>query len=200
MYQELVGDASLPSFLLQIDDELADKALAGGCLHCGARLHSARFPRKVRGGPWGLDDVHDQRRSFCCSRRGCRRRLTPPSVRFVDRHIYLSVVVVLAGLLSQGASRWRLGHLSVKLGVSRRTLVRWRQWWRERFAQTQTWRRLRGRLSGVAPDEALPAAVVNRMQGETMSGRVIALMKLLAPMSASVAIREGCASPAEVAR
>lgn len=200
MYQALLADASLPSFLLQIDNDLAEKARAGGCLFCGARLHSARFPRKVRGGPWDLDDAHDRRRSFCCSRDGCRRRLTPPSVRFVGRHIYLSVVVVLAGLLLQGETPWRVEHLSQKLGVSRRTLGRWRTWWRERFAQTDTWRRLRGRLSGLAPHETHPKSVLSRLQGETISGRVIALMKLLAPMSASVAIREGRISPAEFAR
>lgn len=199
MYQALLADASLPSFLLQIDDDLADKARAGDCLFCGARVHSARFPRKVRGGPWNLDDSHDRRHSFCCSREGCRRRLTPPSVRFIDRGIYLSVVVVLAGLLLQGTTAWRLEHLSQRLGVSRRTLGRWRAWWQQRFAQTETWRRLRGRLSGLDPHETHPKAIIDRVEGETISDRVIALMKLLAPMSASLAIREGRTSPAEVA-
>jgi len=191
LYQELLEDASLPSILLKIDQDLAAQARSGGCRACGATVHSATFPRKVRGGPWKLGEEHDRRLSFCCSREGCRRRLTPPSVRFVDRHIYLSIVVVLAGLLLQGPTPQRITHLSSKLGVSRRTLVRWHKWWQERLPRTRTWRLLRGRLPELEPDEALPAAVIDRLRHDTLSARVIALMRWLAPLCASVAINEG---------
>jgi hypothetical protein len=125
--------------------------------------------------------------------------LTPPSVRFLDRHIYLSVVVMLAGLLMQGPAAWRVCHLSAKLGVSRRTLVRWRQWWQKRLVQTRTWRLIRGRILGPV-NAGLPATVLDLMTGMTAADRVVALLKLLAPLSASFAIREGRSPPAQVAR
>lgn len=198
MYQALLADASLPCLLLQIDVELAAEARAGGCHACGATLHSATFPRKVRGGPWRLGDDHDRRLSFCCSREGCRRRLTPPSVRFIGQHVYLSVVVVLAGLLVGGPTAWRVSHLAATLGVSRRTVVRWRSWW-QRLKQAPIWRRLRGRLAPLSPGEPLPAAVLTRARG-SVSERVARLLRWLAPLSASTALREGWASPAEDAR
>lgn len=199
MYQELLNNESLPSFLFQIDGDLAREYRAKGCWACGAVVHQANYPRKVRGGPWRLDETQDLRFSFCCSAEGCRRRLTPPSVRFLDRHIYLSVVVMLAGLLMQGPAAWRVCHLSAKLGVSRRTLVRWRQWWQTRLVQTRTWRLIQGRI--LAPvNTGLPAAVLDLMTGVTAADRVVALLKLLAPLAASFAISEGRSSPAQVAR
>ena len=198
LYQALLADASLPCLLLRIDVELAADARAAGCQVCGASLHSATFPRKVRGGPWRLGDDHDRRLSFCCSREGCRRRLTPPSVRFISRHVYLSMVVVLAGLLIGGPTPWRVSHLAATLGVSRRTVVRWRSWWQE-LAQAPIWRRLRGRLPALSPGEPLPAAVLTRSTG-AVSERAVGLLRLLAPLSASTALREGWSSPAEDAR
>jgi hypothetical protein len=64
LYQALLADASLPCLLLQIDLDLAAEARTAGCRVCGATLHSATFPRKVRGGPWRLGDDHDRRLSF----------------------------------------------------------------------------------------------------------------------------------------
>ena len=66
----------------KIDKELAEAVQAGACLYCGAKLHCGDYPRKPRGGPeW------DERYSFDCSR--CRKRRTPPSVRFLGRKVYV---------------------------------------------------------------------------------------------------------------
>jgi hypothetical protein len=83
--QTLLADASLPAVLFEIDRGLAEEARLKGCGACGAVVHVADYPRKVRGSPWRLDETHDRRLSFCCSRPGCRKRLTPPSVRFAAR-------------------------------------------------------------------------------------------------------------------
>ena len=195
MYQTLLADASLPDVLLKIDRDLAAKARLQGCWACGARLHVADYPRKVRGGPWLLDEAHDRRLSFCCSQPGCRKRLTPPSVRFIARHVYLSVVVVLAGLLVQGPSRLRVRFLSRVLGVPRRTVARWRSFWQTRFGKTRTFRELRGRLLVLSADEPHPAMLFKRLEGSDRD-RLLALLKLLAPMSASIALGEGASFPA----
>jgi hypothetical protein len=41
----------------------------------------------------------DRRFSLCCGREGCRRRATPPSVRFLGRRVYVGAVVIVASVL-----------------------------------------------------------------------------------------------------
>ncbi len=93
MYAQLLGDARLYDMLQRIDEDLAGQARAAGC-RCGGRLDSARYRRKPRGGPAGLSASYEQRLSFCCAAEGCRKRTTPPSVRFLGRKVYLGAVVV----------------------------------------------------------------------------------------------------------
>jgi len=102
LYTTVLADATLFEALLKIDRELADAAQAGGCLICGGRLDHADSPRKPRGGPANLGSEYDRRTSFCCA--DCRKRLTPMSVRFLGRKVYLGVVVLLACVLRQGGA------------------------------------------------------------------------------------------------
>ena len=80
------------SFLLSIDRDLADSTRQQGC-SCGGRLHCANYPRAPRGGPDHLPEEYRCRFSFCCDRDGCRKRMTPPSVRFLGRKVYLSAKI-----------------------------------------------------------------------------------------------------------
>jgi hypothetical protein len=121
LYAELLGDARLYAILQQIDEDLAARARAAGC-RCGGPLHSARYPRKPRGGPAGLGSSYEQRLSFCCATEGCRKRTTPPSVRFLGRKVYLGAVVVLVSALRQGPSPMRVSVLHELFGVGERTL------------------------------------------------------------------------------
>jgi hypothetical protein len=57
--------------------------------------------------------------------------LTPPSVRFLGRRVWLAVVVTLLCVMVHGASARRARKLREELGVDRRTLERWRRWWRQ---------------------------------------------------------------------
>jgi len=100
LYTTLLADATLFEALLAIDDDLATTAHAGGCLLCGGRVDHADYPRKPRGGPATLGPAYDRRFSFCCD--ACRKRLTPVSVRFLGRKVYLGVVVLLATVLRHG--------------------------------------------------------------------------------------------------
>ena len=87
MYQTLLRDASFFELLLRFDDDLAAAVRQAGCGVCGGVLHSARYRRKPRGGPAGLGAEHALRQSFCCAAEGCRRRATPPSLRFLGRKV-----------------------------------------------------------------------------------------------------------------
>ena len=169
------------SLLPRIDDDLAAKAQAAGCAHCGGRLDVADFPRRPPDRD-ALGDDYVSRRSFCCAVDGCRRRCTPPSVRFLGRKQYLGAVVVLATVLQHGPSKKSVTKLSALLGISRRTLVRWRRWWSTMFAASRFWTSLRGRFVPAVDEAAMPAALLSRLAA-TDEPAVVALLRLLAPMS-----------------
>ena len=90
------------------------------------------------------------RLSFCCERDGCRKRTTPPSVRFLGRKVYLGAVVVLVAAMRQGPSPRRVRELTELFGADRRTIARWCTFWREHFPQTPFWKVARGRFVRLA--------------------------------------------------
>jgi hypothetical protein len=92
--------------------------------------------------------------------------------------------VVLAGVMMQGPAPWRVSRLGELLGVSRRTLVRWRAWWRETFPATALFRELRGRLRGPVGEGGLPGGLLDRFRGDA-AARLVALLRLLCPLSAA---------------
>jgi hypothetical protein len=149
--------------LLSIDEELAAAACLAGC-SCGGVLHRADFPRKPRGGPAGLPPEYGRRLSFCCSREGCRKRVTPASVRFLGRKVYLHAVIILVAALQQGATPRRLRELSqlLDLDLDRRTLARWRVFWQEQFPRTAFWKVSRGLLLPLVEAVSLPLELLQR--------------------------------------
>ena len=160
MYHDLPRGASFWSVLLAIDQDLADDTRNQGC-PCGGRLHSANYLRKPRGTPLQLPEPQCLRLSFCCDRDGCRKRVTPPSVRFLGRTVYLGAIVILISALRQGPSPRRVRELSARFGADRRTIARWQVFWRERFPQTPFWKIARARLVLAGPDR-LPAVQPGR--------------------------------------
>lgn len=182
--------------MFRIDVELADAVRSERC-ECGGRLHSARYPRKPRCGVdlKQLDRGYGMRFSFCCDEDGCRRRRTPPSVRFLGRRVYLGAVVVLIATLAEGATPRRLRRLRQIVGdVSRRTVERWRRWWRESFPQTPFWREHRARFAPAIEAERLPTSLLERMPGTDANTRLIALLRLLTPITTGNAGPPGHAS------
>jgi hypothetical protein len=170
------------SLLPRIDDDLAAKTQAAGCGFCGGRLDAADYPRKPRGAD-ELDDSYDRRRSFCCAVEGCRRRATPPSVRFLGRKVYIGAVVVLAAALQHGPTKKRVTELATLLGANRRTVVRWRRWWSTTFATSRFWTSLRGRFVPAVDGTTMPASLLSRVVVATDEPAVVTLLRLLAPMS-----------------
>ena len=105
----------------------------------------ANYPRAPLGGPEHLPDEYRQRFSFCCERDGCRKRLTPPSVSFLGRKVYLGAVVVL---IAHAKGRRRAGCASFRVfsGSTAQTMARWQTFWRDRFPQTPFWKIAGARL------------------------------------------------------
>lgn len=158
-----------------------------GCLRCGGPLHRGNFPRKSRG--WSASSLGDGglpgpelRLSLCCGREGCRKRHTPASLRFVGRRVYVGVVLVLVMAMEEGVTDFRANRLARELGVSRRTLGRWRQWWREVFPASDAWRAARGRVWPPVREAELPASLLARIGG-TPQDRVLGVLRVLLPLS-----------------
>ncbi len=186
MSHALLASPSFHQIVLEIDHELAAEMRAGRCLACGGRLDSRTYPRKPRGGPPGVSDEHDRRLSFCCSAEGCRKSHTPPSVRFLGRHVYLGAVVVLAAALQQGPTPRRVRVLAELFGVSERTLRRWRSWWLERFASCPFWRESSGLFATPVDAAQLPASLLERFLGDETE-RVVSMLRFLQPISVGAA-------------
>ena len=81
--------------------------------------------RKPRGTPAQLSEHQRLRLSFCCDRDGCRKRVLPPSVRFLGRRVYLGAVVVLISAMRQGPTPRRVSELSKRFGADESTIARW---------------------------------------------------------------------------
>ena len=158
MLPGLPRDVSFWLFLYAVDKDLAESTRQKAC-SCGGRLHRADYRRKPRGAAQ-LPQECCYRLSFCCNRDGCRRRVTPPSVRFLGRKVYLGAVVILVAAMRQGPSPRRVRELSELFGASRRTIERWQVFWQEHFPQTPFWKLAGGRLVGAVEMLALPYSLV----------------------------------------
>ena len=183
MSHTLLGDARLYVVLLQIDGDLRDEVRSGGCANCGGALHVADYGRKPRGGAAKLPQGYEKRFSLCCSREGCRARAMPMSVRFLGRRVYLGAVFLLACAMRHGLTPRRVGELRELLGVSRRTLERWRRWWLEVFRTTPVWKAARGLLATPLDPSRLPASLLERFGGDPFE-QVVAALRFLSPLSA----------------
>lgn len=183
LYQNLLKDTNFFALLLRFDEDLAREVREAGC-PCGGVLHSARYRRKPRGGPEGLGSEYSMRASFCCAEDGCRRRATSPSVRFLGRKVFFSVVVLLLPILREGPSPVRLRRLEQHFSVSRRTLYRWRLWWREMVPRSRWWQGKRGQWETPVDPEQLPGSLLAVYTHiEPPDDRVIAVLKRLASFS-----------------
>jgi hypothetical protein len=160
MYHELPRTARFWLFLLAIDRDLAETVRKNGC-SCGGLLHCAHYLRKPRGTPVQLPKSQRLRLSFCCDRDGCRKRVTPPSVRFLGRKVYLGAIVILISAMRHGPTPRRVRELSERFVVDPRTIARWQVFWREHFTQTPFWKIARARIVPAVESVSLPYSLLD---------------------------------------
>ncbi len=134
--------------LLANDAARAEQTCVAGCGYCGGPLSVGHDERKPRGALFAsAGEEFTQRFSDCCSREGCRRRATPPSVRFLGPKGYLeSAILVACALVVLIDDCARV--IRIAIGVAARTVRRWMTWWRTVFAAS---RRPRLAPAGSAP-------------------------------------------------
>jgi hypothetical protein len=180
MWHELLGDTRLYELLLRVDVDLAREAQKGRCPYCGGPLHVSNYPRKPQGEELSeaLGDLYAQRLSFSCGEEGCRRRTTPPSVRFLGRRVYLAAIVVLVTGLRHGATGSRAAALGAHMSsrISRQTLSRWVGWWRTTFPATRCWGALRGFFSPAPGSGELPMSLLSLVGSGLATGARLGLM------------------------
>jgi hypothetical protein len=174
VWQKPLAESSFFMVLLSCDRDLAAEVQAGRCPHCGSALHPARYRRKPRGAPPGLPPDYEPRESLCCS---------PPSLRSFARRLYLGPVFVLASATVHGITKKRATALRGLVGVSRRTLERWRKWWRDAFSQSDFWRAARGRFAAAVAASLLPDSLVERFGTVGSAECAIAALRFLEPLT-----------------
>jgi len=182
---ELLRDSRLFAVLLEIDREFLNEAHTRRCAECGGRLDRSDYPRKARGGPpKELAAEYFRRFSLCCDTEGCRTRATPPSMRFLGRRVYWGAVVVLATAMLHGVTEVRTTQLrrDIHPSLSESTLMRWREWWREKLCATEFWRDARARFAPPLDESRLPASILDRFEGDE-GDRLVAALRFLAPVS-----------------
>jgi hypothetical protein len=175
-------DARFWMLLFRIDEDLARETREGPCPFCGEVLHGAAWRRKPRGAD--LPEEQSLRFSFCCSGDRCRRRVTPPSLRFLGRKVFVGVMVILVTALRQGPTPSGLRKLEGLLGISRRTIARWQTWWEEIFPASGFWKELKDRLSR---SRALPERArqfIDRLRGHPSAHSLVRLLRSLALVAA----------------
>ena len=188
MYQAVLADAKFHEQLLVFDRDLAASARAteharegARCWLCGGALHSASYDRKPRGCPAGLGQEYAERFSFCCAVDGCRKRTTPESLRFLGRKVYLATVVTLISAMLLGTTPARLARLSMVPGIDRRTLARWRAWWRSTFSDGPFAAVAKAALVPPLDIAGVPMSLLDRFAGGVVQ-KLIALLRFLGPL------------------
>jgi len=181
MFDEVVLESEFFDGLRRMDAEIAEHVRRGRCPRCGGALHRGDYGRKPRGGTLAAAGEEQTRRfSFCCSQEGCRRRATPPSLRFLGRRVYVEAVVVVASIVAMAKTRPR--EVRQSTGVPARTVWRWRAWWSGAFAATAVLAELRARFVGGLPASLLPIVIVEKIEG-CPSTRLEVVARWLAPLT-----------------
>ena len=114
----------------------------------------------------------------------------PASVRFLGRRVYPGFIVILLCMMQRGVTDRGIDELRITLGLARRTLQRWRHWWRQIFVQTPLWQYERGNFMPTIDESALPLSLLERFADSDALARVVLLLRFLAPLSAPGAITQ----------
>ena len=181
MFDEIELGSEFFEWLSAIDSAIVTRAAAEACPLCGGPLHRGDFARKPRGGVIAIAaEAFTRRFSLCCGREGCRKRATPPSVRFLGRRVYAGAAVIVASVMALVATTARA--IRVATGIPARTTRRWLRWWHGPFTTTRVFIEIAARLVPAVSRRSLPSSLLERLEGEP-SARVATLLAWLAPLT-----------------
>jgi hypothetical protein len=167
--------------LVRIDEAIVERAAQEPCGDCGGPLYRGDFDRKPRGGLLAIAaEAFGRRFSLCCGRDGCRHRVTPPSVRFLGRRVYVGAIDVVASAVALAATTASTAVRTT--GVPARTTRRWLRWWRGPFTTSPAFIELSARLVAAPERRRLPVSLLERL-AEPWPVAVAKLLAWLAPIT-----------------
>lgn len=162
MLSKVLKNESLFWDLYKIDLATAKLYRKKQCPHCQGPLHYANYPRKPRGEPEGLPEEYFVRFSLCCGKEGCRRRLTPPSCRFLGKKVYwYAAILTIVSDWQNKIQNMTISELAGKMGISRNTLKRWIYFFKNTFPVSFQWKKIRGRVSTIVKNDCLPGSLIH---------------------------------------
>jgi hypothetical protein len=97
--------------------------------------------------------------------------------------VYLAAVVVVVTAMVNGITEKGAAAMRELVGVSERTLRRWRQWWRESFIKTEFWRTTRARFVPPIAEQRLPTSILERFGKAGESDGLLAVLGMLSPLT-----------------
>jgi len=186
MLHKFLLNAKFHQLLTRMDEQLADETRQKGCPHCGEKLNNSDYPRSPFGVATPFRDYYQIRRSLCCAK--CRKRTTPPSVRFFGRRWYCAPIFLLISALIGKPTGRRFAAIQRHLGLpnfSKKTWDRWRLWWHEYFPLHPFWKKMKGLIPIDALQGPLPVSVLAIFSGR-LEKRIIRALKFFSPMTVSI--------------
>lgn len=182
MFDEIELGREFFAMLWAIDVAIVERAALERCRLCEGPLHRGDYARKPRGGLLAASGEElVMRFSLCCGREGCRKRATPPSVRFLGRRVYLGAAVIVASVVALMMST--ASQIRRATGIPVRTTRRWLGWWRGAFTTTSVFVDLSARLVPAVSRPTLPTSLLERLPGDEPARRVQKLLGWLAPIT-----------------
>ena len=164
--QAVLADARFHEQLLVFDRDLS--AIARARLRSLRRCtpRGAVWPQAARRSRWAGPGLMPVLRLPPRRGRLSQAQNTPPSLRFLGRKVYLSATVVtLISAMLHGTTPARLTRLSSPTGIDRRTLARWRVWWRATFTEGAFAQLAKARFMPPLDIARLPASLLDRFAG-----------------------------------
>jgi hypothetical protein len=167
-------DVKLLVALGEVDAECAEIIHEAGCPHCHGPLDRADYPRKPRGELGEAAGDYERRCSFCCRVDGCRKRATPPSLRFFGRKVYVAVWVIVASARARSMRLTGPGSPRQVQGVPTRTVRRWLEWWGTVFALGAFWSEAKAFFATPVDVRELPTSLRERFgSGNVALGKML---------------------------
>ena len=176
-------NTSFHQSLLAFDFDTARQVQAKNCNHCGGLLHQAHYPRLGFGVPSELASLYQSRYSFCCAQ--CRKRTTPPSLRFFGRRRYIAPLFLLLCSVRFSPCEKRCERWAKRRGIqlSLSTWKRWVSWWQRDFPQTPFWSIAKACF--LPPLNVNPSlrALLKSLAGKVLPQQLTQLLQFLSPLS-----------------
>jgi hypothetical protein len=182
LWHDFEFDEKFLAGLAEIDAAYAQKVRQAGCPHCEGPLDRADYRRKPRGDLGEAEQAYAWRLSLCCRRDGCRRRATPPSLRFLGRKVYVAVLVVVASAAGREMGLAERRDVKRVHDVPARTVHRWLGWWQTAFALSAFWTEAKALFATPVEVAQLPASLLERF-AEAGTAALTRMLRFIAPVT-----------------